>query len=338
MLRQHQSHTEYVRSLATLNVLIGKKATSAALRRLVGRPRRQGWSWRYEWLADIMADGIPEGQTASVAHMRRSFERMGHVPLPSDVTITPVREADLRGEWVRARGCRDNAAWLYLHGGAYVSGSLATHRFLVAELSRQAHTPILTIDYRLAPEFPYPAALVDAWSAYWHLLAAGFEPSRIIVGGDSAGGGLTIALMLALRDAGLPLPAAGVCLSPWTDLALTGRTLVSNHDFDYLKLPSIREVVPLILGDADPRRSTASPIYADLRGLPPLLIQSGTAEMLYDDAARLARRASEAGVRVQFEPWENMVHVWHFLFAVEPAARDAIASIGRFVRQQVKEG
>lgn len=337
MTSAHREYAEQLRTLVAFNYLVGGAGLQAALHRLLFGPRRQGWSWLYECLTGVMAAAIRAGLTASAPEIRRSLGRISRLPLAADAVVEPTTLGGVAAEWVRTPDCREDAVLLYLHGGGYISGSPATHRVLIAELSRCTHLPALAVDYRLAPEDPFPAALVDAWRVYWQLLAMGREPAKIVVAGDSAGGGLAVALMTALRDAGLPLPAAVICLSPWTDLTLNGKTLAENHAYDYLDLPVMQRVIPLILNGAAPQDPLVSPIYADLHGLPPLLIQVGTAEMLYDDAAALAHRASQAGVPVQFEPWANMVHVWHFVFAFEPTARDAVASIGRFVRSHLPE-
>jgi monoterpene epsilon-lactone hydrolase len=333
MVVQSKRYTRQVISFLALNFFVGRIVARTILHRLVHGPKRPGWSLLYELMVAIMAAGIPEDETTPVHKMRHDMELLGNTPLPRDASITPVTAGGVDCEWVSVSGCRPEGALLYIHGGGYVAGSPATHRSLVVELSRQTRLRALVPDYRLAPEDPFPAALIDVWSVYWRLLASGFDPQQIVIAGDSAGGGLTMALLLALRDAGLPLPAAAVCLSPWTDLTLSGHTLLSNADADYLNMVGLRRVIPAILDGADPRTPMLSPIYADLHGLPPLMIQAGTAEMLYDDAARLAKRAVTDGVHVEFEAWENMVHVWHFMYAFEPAAQQAIANIGRFVRK-----
>ena len=335
MAAQPENYAVQVRSFIALNFFVGRVAARALFHRLRYGPRRADWSLLYELVVAFMASAIPDDESTPVEQVRDDMAQLDKTPLPQDVSITPAEVGGVACEWVSVPGCRSGGLLLYLHGGGYVVGSPATYRSLVAELSRQTRLRALVPDYRLAPEHPFPAALVDAWSVYWRLLASGFDPARIVIAGDSAGGGLTLALMLALRDAGLPLPAAGICLSPWTDLALTGRTLLPNSDADYLNMVGMRRVVPAIIGDADPRNPHISPLYADLHGLPPLLIQAGTAEMLYDDAARLAKRAAAAGVQVEFEAWENMVHVWQFMYAFDPDAQQAIARIGRFARRYV---
>jgi acetyl esterase/lipase len=223
---------------------------------------------------------------------------------------------------------------LYLHGGGYVIGSIHTHKGLIAGLSAAAHCRALALDYRLAPEHRYPAAVDDAVAAYRWLLDAGFSPSRIAIAGDSAGGGLALATLVALRAAGDPLPAAAVPISPWTDLEGTGDSMKTHVDKDPMVEPGgLLGMARLYLGDADPRQPTASPLHADLTGLPPLLIQVGELETLLDDATRIAASAQKRGVAVTLEVWPEMVHVWHLFAPMVPEGRDAIARIGAFLKQ-----
>lgn len=310
----------------------------AALRRLAHGPRLPGWSWALECTVAGIGATIPQHESASLNEVRYIMDRNSALPLPSEVVVRPVSAGGLSGEWVCPQGFAENAVMLYLHGGGYLFGSPASHRHLVAALAQTTGMRILVIDYRLAPEHPYPAALEDAWAAYWWLLSQGFDPTRLVVAGESAGGGLTISLLLALRDAGVPLPACAVCISPWVDMTLARPSLRTNEATDYLNLSGMQAAVPYVLGDADPQAPSVSPVFANLSGLPPLLIQAGTAEMLLDDARSLAQHAAAHGVAVELELWENMVHAWHFMFAFEPAARDAIRHIGLFVRRHVTDG
>lgn len=225
-----------------------------------------------------------------------------------------------------------DATLLYLHGGGYCIGSPRSHRHLAAAIARAAKVSAVVPEYRLAPEFAFPAAVDDALAAYRALLDSGVPARRIAIAGDSAGGGLTIACMLAARDAGLPLPGAAVCLSPWVDLACVG----ASHE-------TLAAVDPLVnrsdlarfradyLGDRDPRSPLCSPLYADLRGLPPLLIQVGDAEVLLDDARSLAARAQAAGVAVKLDIWPRMIHVWHWYWPMLDEGAAAIDAIGAFI-------
>ncbi|HTO71516.1 MAG TPA: alpha/beta hydrolase [Myxococcota bacterium] len=273
----------------------------------------------------------------SVAEMRAGMEAMiGSAQLPAGL----IREArDVNGvpaEWLSAPGSAADRAVLYLHGGGYVLGSIGTHRELAARISAASAARCLLIDYRLGPEHRFPAAVEDAVAAYRFLLDAGYAPGHLAIAGDSAGGGLTVATLLAIRDAKLPLPATGVCISPWVDLEGIGESMTTKADVD----PMVQKA-PLVvlakhyLGGADPRSPLASPIYADLRGLPPLLVQVGTSETLLDDSTRLAERARRAGVEVELEAWPDMIHVWHAFAALLPEGREAIERVGAHLRKRL---
>lgn len=239
----------------------------------------------------------------------------------------------MRGEWSEAPGVDCESVLLFLHGGGYVSGSLESHRHLVAEAGRQAGLRTFAPEYRLAPEHPFPAALDDAVEAYRFLLAEGFSPERIVVAGDSAGGGLAISALLAIRDAGLVQPACAWCISPWVDLALTGESMDGKAASDpIIARANLEELAALYLNGANTDTSLASPIHGDLAGLPPLLIQVGSAETLLDDSVRLARRAGAADVRVQLEVWPGMIHVWHLFHPDLTVGQEALAQAGWFIQ------
>jgi epsilon-lactone hydrolase len=221
---------------------------------------------------------------------------------------------------------------LYLHGGGYVAGSPALYRQFTHRVATATRARVRCIDYRLAPENPFPAALNDAVAAYRQLLADGAHPRRIAIIGDSAGGGLTLATTMKLRDDGLPLPAAAVALSPWTDLALTGASMHSNARSDPMLSPAeTMRCSTCYLGDADPRTPYASPLYGDPQGLPPTLIHVGSDEMLHDDSVRMAERMRAVNCRVELEVWQRMPHVWHVFAPFVPESQRAIARIGAFV-------
>lgn len=256
--------------------------------------------------------------------------------LPTDVRCDPVDAGGVPAEWITTPGVVAERVIYYLHGGGYVLGSINTHREMVSRLSRAASARVLILDYRLAPENPFPAAVDDSTAAYRWLLSVGVDPARLVIAGDSAGGGLTVATLVALRDAGESLPQAGICLSPWVDLECVGECMVTKAERDPVLTRDISLMLAkAYLGDTDPRTPLASPIYADLTGLPPLLIQIGTAEVLFDDATRLADRARAAGVDVILEPWDDMIHVWHMFAAILPEGQQAIDRIGEFIRQHV---
>ena len=280
--------------------------------------------------------GKPENP--AVDEMRARIAEVGErFPAPADAEVTPVTAAGRPAEWVAAPGILADRAVLYLHGGGYVIGSCDTHRNLAYNLSAASKARVLVLDYRLAPESPFPAAVDDAVNAYCWLLDKGFEPGRLSIGGDSAGGGLTVAALVALRYRGQPMPAAGLCLSPWVDMEGVGASMAAKEDED----PTLNHEALLwfserYLAGADARAPLAAPIYADLTGLPPLLIQVGTAEVLLDDSLRLAERARAAGVDVSLDVAHDMMHVWHLFAPVLDEAGEAIARAGTFLRGRMR--
>jgi monoterpene epsilon-lactone hydrolase len=275
----------------------------------------------------------PDREGLSIAETRQiDEEAVADLPLPEGATVEQVEDASVKGEWVRTAAARQDTVLLYLHGGAYVFCSPRTHRHLVAALGEAAGVAAFTLDYRLAPESPFPAAVEDAAAAYRWLLEQGFAPNRIAVAGDSAGGGLTMAMLVAARDAGLPMPAAAVCLSPWADLTIMAESFVTKASVDSLTGDRLRRLGQLYLNGADNKHPLASPFFADLHNLPPLLIQVGTDEVLFDDSIHLEAAAKAAGVETQLEIWEEMIHVWHYYHPMLSEGRKAIARIGEFVK------
>ena len=272
------------------------------------------------------------------AEQRAAFEEVAQLVAGSfEATSEPVDARGVPGEWIAAPGASPARTLYYLHGGGYVTGSINTHRALIARLSAASGARALALNYRLAPEHPFPAAVEDAVAGYRWLLEQGVDREGLVIAGDSAGGGLTVATLVALRDAGVPLPAAAVCLSPWTDLEGIGESAKTRADADpMIDGAHLAEDARWYLGGADPRTPLAAPLYADLSGLPPMLIHVGDAEVLLDDSTRLAERAKAAGVDVTLEVWDHMVHVWHFLAAILPEGQQAIDRIGAFVRSRAK--
>jgi monoterpene epsilon-lactone hydrolase len=253
--------------------------------------------------------------------------------LASDVVVEPVNANGVRAEWTSTPQTNRDAALLYLHGGGFVIGSLDSHRHLVSEAGRAAKAWTLGLDYRLAPENPFPAAVEDAVAGYRFLLSRDYRPDRIAIAGDSAGGGLVVSAMIAMRDAGLPQPACGWCISPWVDLEAVGETMSTKAAADpTVQRAGILDMARMYLSGADPRAPLAAPIYADLTGLAPLLIQVGAAETLLDDAVRLAKAAGAADVRVDLQIWPEMIHVWHLFHPELTAGRRAIEHGGSYVR------
>ena len=254
--------------------------------------------------------------------------------LPEDAVFEQVGAGGVSAEWISTPGVAEDRVVMYLHGGGYMIGSMRTHRSPLSYLSRVSDARVLGLNYRLAPEHPFPAAVEDSVAAYRWLLAEGVSPRRIAIGGDSCGGGLTIATLVALKYFGDPLPAAGISHSGWTDLAHTGDTFETKAEEDPLIDKEMLEgMAAAYLGDRSRTTPLASPYYADLQGLPPLLVQVGTAEVLLDDSLRLADRAKEAGVDVTLEVWDDMPHVWQAFASFLPEARKALDHCGQFVQK-----
>jgi epsilon-lactone hydrolase len=279
---------------------------------------------------------VKGGEAELVRYCRGKMEPPEFVRprIAKEIAIEAVNDGAVRGEWVRA-GDSARAMIYYLHGGGYVACSPATHRPFTAALARGTGARVFALDYRRAPETPFPAAVEDAVAGYRWLLAGGARAEDIVIGGDSAGGGLAMAALVALRDAGVALPRAAFCLSPWTDLAATGDSIASNDPHDPMFYgDAVRRIAPAYAGQTPLDHPLVSPLYADLGGLPPLRIYAGSTEVLLDDSTRLAARATAAGVQVDLRVWEQMPHVWPIFVGYGlPEARQVIAEIAEFVRE-----
>jgi epsilon-lactone hydrolase len=273
----------------------------------------------------------------SFADQRADYEAFGALyPPPADAHIEWARDAPVPSMWVRMPAAADDAVVIWLHGGGYVIGSPAGYRRLAAELSAGSGARILVPDYRLAPENPFPAAVNDAVALYRWLLEDGISPERIVIGGDSAGGGLTIATLLSLRDQGLPLPAGAVLLSAFADLTLSSKSWATNRSLDPLvgdhNAPAM---VAAYLDSTDPTTPLASPVHADLTHLPPLLILVGTSEVLLDDSTALAAKAQQAGVTTALHPFDGLHHIWPVFAPDTVEGQEAIGLINRFVTDRL---
>jgi epsilon-lactone hydrolase len=298
------------------------------------------------WQADVVSTLIrmivkrrPEGSEADVVkHIRLRLELSEFIrSLITSVdarAVRVVRDGSVKGEWLRPASEPGQTVY-YLHGGAYVACSPETHRAFTSALSREANVRVFALDYRLAPEHRFPAAVEDAVAGYRWLLDQGVDPQEIVIGGDSAGGGLTVATLIALRDAGEQLPRAAFVISPWTDLACAGRSLDANDERDPMFYGAgVRWMAPVYLGGASPRDPLASPIYADLSKLPPLLIHVSDTEVLLDDSTRLADRAKQCGVNVDLRVWNDLPHAWPVFVALRlPESFQALGEIARFIQQ-----
>jgi epsilon-lactone hydrolase len=282
---------------------------------LTSKPRPVGWAERRQRIDEV-------GSVWSVA---------------DDVELEPVDVDGIAGEWSIVAGSDPSRVLLFFHGGGYCSGSIVSHRRMVTEAGRAAGLRTLAVEYRLAPEHPFPAPFDDALTAWRWLRTRGIAAGHIAVGGDSAGGGLTVGLLNRLRDGEQELPGCAWLVSPWTDLTMSGATLASKDAVDPLIHKSYLEeladaYLPAGMDRKDPRVSV---LYADLRGLPPMLIQVGSAETLLDDSARFAAAAGAADVPVTLEIWPHMIHAWPMWNARLDAGRRALASAGAFIRRHL---
>lgn len=244
-------------------------------------------------------------------------------------------ELPLKGEWIEPVAADDPArrrCILYFHGGAYVAMSPKTHRSITSRLASWSNASLFALDYRLAPEHPFPAALDDASAAFEALIALGLAPGHIVLAGDSAGGGLALALLVALRDRNDTLPAGAVLFSPWTDLAATGESIVANDEADVLFYGSwVAREARYYLQDTPATDPLASPVYADLTGLPPLFLQVGNSEILLDDSRRIYHNAEKAGIEATLQIWRNVSHGWQIFGPVLPEARNALRQASAFI-------
>ncbi len=300
-------------------------------------------SWQnlcFSWLLRRTAKSLTRkpGLTAQEMRERSAKWARGEAKPPRGWRVRKLDAQALRGEWIEPEAAERREATgrviLYLHGGGYCFCSPVTHRGVAAALAREADARAFSLDYRLAPEHPFPAAVDDALAAYQALLDEGVAADRIVIAGDSSGGGLALALLLSLRDAGAPLPAGAVLFSPWTDLAATGASLEANDASDVmLSAVAVRNFSRYYLGDAAADHPIASPLYGEYAGLPDLFIQASDTEVLLDDAARVARKASAAGVAVDFKVWRRLPHAWATLAPMLPEARAAIKEAGGFIRK-----
>ncbi len=280
---------------------------------------------------------IAQGE-ASLEDMRAGMEA-GSFPATDAATVTSVDANGVPGEWVTVAESDPNRRLLYVHGGGYVIGSPVTHRRLCEDIAKAGGCTVLNLDYRLAPEHPYPAAVEDAIAGLRFIQSNGPDGAgaadSTFVAGDSAGGGLTLATLLSAREQGVAQPNAAIGISAWTDLAITGESIETRADADPLITDTsmIAGMAANYIGGGDARDPLISPLYADYAGLPPLLLQVGDAEVLLSDTTRVAEQARAAGVDVCEEVWDEMFHVWHAFAPMLPEGQAAIERIGEWIRQ-----
>jgi monoterpene epsilon-lactone hydrolase len=257
--------------------------------------------------------------------------------VPKTLSVEAVQAGGVPAEWVAPREHASDGVILYLHGGGYVFGGPDSHRDIACRLCVTTNRPVLLLDYRLAPEHRFPAAVDDATAAYQWLLESR-DPSAVAVVGDSAGGGLSLALMGRLKSLNLGLPKAAVLLSPWTDLAATGESVHANAEADAMISPeALARFAELYLADQDPRDPQASPLYADLSGLPPMLVIVGSHEVLRSDSDRIVERIGTAGGQAELSVWPDMPHVFPILASIIPEGRQAIEEMSGFIRARMEE-
>jgi acetyl esterase/lipase len=255
-------------------------------------------------------------------------------PIADDIDVEKIDVNGVACQMLRPEGADTERVLIYLHGGGYVLGSLTSHGGLASEIGRAANCSVLQVDYRLAPEHSFPAPIEDFCTVYRWLLDEDYEPGKISVAGDSAGGGLVMTGLIALNEADDPLPGAAICISPWLDLEFTGESIHSRQDLDpVITLETLTVMADLYMANQDMSIPTASPLNADLTGFPPLLIQVGESEILFSDTERLAAKAEAHNLQVTLEKWPEMIHVWHLFYPMLTEGRTAISRVGDFIRE-----
>lgn len=287
---------------------------------------------------DMLRSG-PDMSQMSLDQVRALIDEAGgNAKLPDGLRLEPAVIDGVTAEWSSTPAADEGSVLLYMHGGGYLFGSIESHRGLVTNLGMLAGARTLAINYRLAPENAFPSSLDDVVSSYKHLLDSGVDPARIAVCGDSAGGGLAMALLVAARETGLPLPGAALCISPWVDMTLTGESMRTKAPVDALvSRDLLSQAIGAYVGSraeaTDPR---VSPLHADLSGLPPVMVQVGSHEVMLDDATRLAARLGAADVSVRLDVWGSMPHVWHLYADILGEGRDALEQAAGFLKQHIR--
>jgi acetyl esterase/lipase len=310
-------------------------AVATLVRRLVRGPRRPGWTLRTELAQSVMRAVLMRSKRRGVAWLRAAQAALpANVPLAAEVSFEPVTLGGVPCAWCAPRGRSPSRTLVYLHGGGYVIGSVEGYRDLLARLALGADARVLGVDYRLAPEHPFPAQQADCLAAARAVLASGVDPARLAFAGDSAGGALTVATLTALRDAGDALPAAAALICPWTEPNASGGSMDAHAAFDFGDRALLAGWGRAALGGADPGDPRFTVANAKLAGLPPLLVQVGSAELLYDQVLRFVARARSAGVETRLEVLPEAFHVVHLQAALLPEGAAAVAAVARFLRER----
>ena len=276
----------------------------------------------------------PYSENKTIDQLRKETETAGSlVPLPENIKYKSVVAGNVNAEWITCGDVNENRIFMFMHGGGYYRGSVAATRATVARISAEAKVKCLSIEYRLAPENPFPAAIDDTYSAYEWLIKEGISPKNIIVSGQSAGGGLCLALLLKIKENKMPQPLGAVALSPWTDLSQSGKTMIKNEKIDpIINKKYLDRFAKLYFPNLNNMSHLASPLIGELSGLPDILIQVGSAETMLDDSTRFYEKAKKANINAKLEIWEDMFHGWHSNAHILKDAEDAIISIGKYCK------
>jgi len=280
----------------------------------------------------------------TIDQVRKGMEVAARMALlPAKTMVEQTSYGGVSAEWVYAKNVNEENVVLFLHGGGYNTGSPSTHRELAAHISKASNAKVLLPDYRLAPENPFPAALEDAITSYRWLLESGYSSGKIAIAGDSAGGGLTLVTCISIRDSSGPIPSSLACISPWTDLEMTGESIKTHKNIDPMVnlastqiMASIQIMALNYIGSNDPRSPLISPVYADLQDFPPMIIQVGSDEILLDDSRRMTERAKQAGADLTINIYEGMWHVFHILYRLIPEAKHAVHELGSFIKNRFR--
>jgi monoterpene epsilon-lactone hydrolase len=295
---------------------------------------RPSWTSTYETLAMVLHHYSKRATGLPLEWQRRAAEGKFKGVDVRDLKFERTTAAGVPGGWFRHSGAPDDAVLYYLHGGGYSIGSLKSHFELIRRLSKASGMAAFALEYRLAPEHRYPAQLEDALAAYDWLLQR-FDPKRIVIAGESAGGGLTMSTLVSLRERRTPMPAAAVLISPWMDLEQTSGSAIDNEPYDYLSRKALRVYAQRFVKPSQLREPLAAPIHAELHDLPPILIHAGGAEVILDDSTRLADKLAEAGVDYELVVWKDMIHAFHLFAPLVPEGQEAVDAVGAFVRAKV---
>lgn len=306
------------------------------VRRALFGPRRPTWTLELETVAEVLRRSATLSAVMPIHIQRRVIDPPRPVTQPMrEVMMEPIRAGAVSAEWFSQPTSDPERVVLYLHGGGYSTGSINSHRDFLARLCIASGMRVLAADYRLAPEHPFPAQLEDSLGVYaWLIEEQGIDPDHIVMGGESAGAGLTLSTLVSLRDRGLPQPAGAVLISGWFDLDSRSTSMQSNSHYDFVTRLGIRAMARRFAPADEHANPLVSPVHADLEGLAPLLIQVGAAETLLDDSLRVADKARASGVQVDLEVWPDMIHAWHIFAPMLVEGRQAIERMGKFVRNR----